>query len=175
MPLYASLIKVEPCRVFSADCPPIVAVDLSDIYRISAVTVASCGETATDISRAATGWRRRDSEERARYPDFSSLIVVHLQTRLSSVPLSDTQVSTLYRQFSVGTSAPGGSTASYHDNGLTLSGIGDAEGNDARRLLSWQQQDQHGSAAPPCPATCLAAMNGRLRQKSGALSTAQTV
>ena len=44
----------------------------------------------------------------------------------------------------VSTRAPNGITASYHYNGLTSSVIGGGEGDDARRMLSWQQQDQLG-------------------------------
>ena len=40
--------------------------------------------------------------------------------------------------------APNGSVTSCHDNGLISSVIGGGEGAAARRMLSWQQQDQLG-------------------------------
>ena len=42
------------------------------------------------------------------------------------------------------TRAPNGSVTTYHYNGLTSSVVGGSEGDDARRMLSWQQQDQLG-------------------------------
>ena len=42
------------------------------------------------------------------------------------------------------THAANGATTSYHYNGLTASVTGGGEDGDARRLLSWQQQDQLG-------------------------------
>ena len=42
------------------------------------------------------------------------------------------------------TRAPNGAATSYHYNGLTSSVIGGGEGDNERRLLSWQQQDQLG-------------------------------
>ena len=43
-----------------------------------------------------------------------------------------------------GQRAPNGSTASYHYDGLTSSVIASGEGDDSRRMLSWQKQDQLG-------------------------------
>ena len=43
-----------------------------------------------------------------------------------------------------GQRAPNGSTASYHYDGLTSSVIASGEGDDSRRMPSWQKQDQLG-------------------------------
>ena len=42
------------------------------------------------------------------------------------------------------TRAPNGATTTYHYNGLTALAIASGEDEDARRMLSWQQQDQLG-------------------------------
>ncbi len=46
----------------------------------------------------------------------------------------------------VSTLAPNGSMTTYDYNGLTSSVIGGGKGEEARRMLSWQQQDQLGRA-----------------------------
>ena len=45
---------------------------------------------------------------------------------------------------SASTRAPNDTTITYHYNGLTSSAIASGEDEDARRMLSWQQQDQLG-------------------------------